>query len=215
MRVSSLGSRANIDTTVIGAHAAYTMGPLIAQVGGSYAWHNVDTTRGTAFGTAASSNDGHTIQGFGELAYAAITGPLAVTPFARFSYTRVELDGVAETGGTGALTVAEDRHHYQFGTVGLRFTGEAPVTSGVTLLPRMAISYTQGFDLRNERIAAFTGTSSAFGIAGTALGRHTLDVDGGADLAFGQRLTLGAYGFGSTSREWSDYGGKVALGFRF
>jgi fibronectin-binding autotransporter adhesin len=215
MQVRTLASRASIDTTTVGAHAGYVLGPIVALIGGSYSWHDIDTTRSTGIAAVAGSSKGHSYQGFGELAYSAITGPLAVTPFARFSYTKVELDGLTETGGTGALSVRDDDHHYQFATAGLRFTGEASITTGVTLLPRMAISYTQGFDLRNRRNASFAGTSTQFGIEGTQLGRHTLDVNGGADLAFGQRLTIGASGFGSTSGQWSDYGGKVALGIRF
>ena len=215
IRVPTLGSRATARTTTVGAHAAYTWGPVIAAIGGSYAWHDIDTTRSTGFGSVAGGNDGHSIQAFGELAWAAITGPLTVSPFARVSYTKVELDGLTETTGTGALKVARDEHHYQFASAGVRVTGEAPVTTGVTLLPRLSIAYTQGFDVRNERLAGFAGTASQFALSGTTLGRHGMDVNGGADLAIGQRLTIGGSGFASTSGQWSDYGGKVALGIRF
>ncbi|MGI4948440.1 MAG: autotransporter outer membrane beta-barrel domain-containing protein, partial [Janthinobacterium lividum] len=218
IRVPTLGGASNVDTTSAGAHVAYLAGPVLVQAGGTYEWHDVDTTRSLAaasLGSVSSANHGRTIQGFGEIAYQEAMGQVSVTPFARFSYVDTRLNGVTETGNAGALTVATDTHHYEFGTVGVRLTGEAPVATGVTFLPRMSLAYTHGWNLQNLRAASFTGTSSAFSVAGTPLGRDTLDVKGGFDLAFGRRVTLGVAGFGSTSRQWSDYGGQGTVSVRF
>ena len=97
----------------------------------------------------------------------------------------------------------------------LRFSGEAPISETVSFLPRFSAAYTHGWDVSGSRTLAFVGTTTPFTVAGTSLGRNTLDINAGFDLAFSHRLTLGVGGFGSTSHQWSDYGAKASVGLKF
>lgn len=120
-----------------------------------------------------------------------------------------------EAGGVGALTVARDRRDVDFASVGLRMTGDVAMTPSVSFLPHGSIACQRGFgDLRGVSIERTGGTGPTFGITGASLGKNTLTLDGGFDLLFGQRFTLGVGAFGSTSKQWADRCAKAPIGLR-
>lgn len=218
-RVRRQGAQAHTDTTLVGGHLGYAMGPVSIVVGGDYAWHDISASRnlgvaGFAGATAADAK-AHTLQGYGEIGYGVTAGDLTVLPFARFSYVHLVSDAFTESGGLGALSVGRDERNYKFGTLGVRVTGAAPIAPGVTFLPRFSGSYTRGWDVGGSRTLAFAGTTPLFTERGAALGRNSYDVNAGFDIGFGRRLTMGVGGFGSTSHQWSEYGAKASVGLKF
>lgn len=160
-RLRRQSSRARAETKLVGGHVGDALGAVSVVIGGGYAWHDIDTSRtpgvaGLAAG-ATSSAKAHTIQGYGEIGCGVEYGGFTAVPFARFSYVHIVSDALTESGGLGALTVARDERDYKFGSAGLRLSGEAPVASGVTFLPRATISYTRGWDIGGGRTLAFAG----------------------------------------------------------
>lgn len=221
-RLQRIGSTSKTDTYVIGGHVGYAIGAISLVAGGDYAKHNITTNRVLGVvgvpvlsGFAGAKTHAHTVQGYGEIGYGVTTGTLTVMPFARFSYVHIVSDALTEGGGLGALSVARDSRNYKFGSLGIRMTGDAPISGNVMFQPRISAAYTRGYDIRGSRTLAFAGTVPTFTVAGTALARDAFDVNAGFDLAFGQGFTIGAGGFGSTSREWSDYGAKASIGLKF
>ena len=80
----------------------------------------------------------------------------------------------------------------------------------------MSVAYQYASGDRNPAaVAQIGGIGPLFSIAGTPVGRSSFNVEGGFDLLFSDRFSIGAGGFASTSKQWSDYGGKVSLGLRF
>ena len=215
-----LGDRARIKTTLAGANAAFMAGPLEAQIGAAYAWHKIDTTRTiTVPGLAATYTarpDGNSLELFGELGYRMAMGNYAFTPFVRNAYTRTRLDTVTEAGGVNGLTIDTDTRKVNLASVGLRFDGDQAFGSNGRILPRMSVAYQYASGDRNPTAAAqIGGIGPVFTVAGTPLGRSGFDVQGGFDLLFADRFSIGAGGFASSSKQWSDYGGKVSVGLRF
>ena len=160
-RLRRQNSRARTEIKLVGGHVGDALGAVSVVIGGDYAWHDIDTSRtpgvaGLAAG-ATSSAKAHTIQGYGEIGYGVEYGGFTAVPVARFSYVHIVSDALTESGGLGALTVARDERDYKFGSAGLRLSGEAPVASGVTFLPRATISYTRGWDIGGGRTLAFAG----------------------------------------------------------
>ena len=211
---------AGTESYYAGASLSYVRGPVSLQAGGDYAWHNIDTRRvlttpGIAATLVASPN-ANTTQLYAELGYRIVDGPVTVTPFVRNAYSWTRIDAFSETGGVAALSVARESRGTDVASVGIRMGGSARVTDNVQLLPLISIAYSRGFgDRDGTSVARIGGTGPAFAITGASLGKDALTIDGGFDLQFGKRFTIGAHGFGSTSKQWSDYGARASIGFRF
>ena len=217
VRLRGRGSSADVKSTYAGVHVGFAGGPLSVQLGGLYAWHDVDTSRAlvvSGFGPLSGRTDATSKQLFGEVAYALTQGEVAVSPFVRNAYTWTRVDAFTETGGSGALAVDRVRRDVGLASAGVRVTGTAPI-GGATFLPRMSIAYERGYgDRDGVATQRFGGTGPAFSVTGAGFGKDGLAVDGGFDIAIGA-FSAGVGGFASTSNRWSDYGGKATLGIRF
>jgi uncharacterized protein with beta-barrel porin domain len=217
--VAARASTADVESKLVSLYAGWTGGRLTAQLGGSYTWHDVDTTRSiTSAGLAGatrSSFDGKSTQGFGELSYSLLDGPFTVAPFIGYAHVRTKTDALAEAGTPAALAVAATKRDLDFATLGLRFGGSAPLSATLSFNPKFAVSYQRAWgDLGAPTVATFGGTGTAFGVTGARLGKDSYNVDGGFELVTGA-FRIGAGGYASTSSEWSDFGAKATLGFSF
>lgn len=209
-----LGDSARIKTTLAGANAAFVAGPFEIEVGGSYAWHNIDTTRTITVPGLASTLSGHpdgtSLELFGEFGYKLAMGNYAFTPFVRNAHNRTKLDTVTETGGAYALTVDTETRTVNLASVGLRFDGDQAFGTSGRILPRISVAYHRSFGDRSANaVARIGGIGPSYAIAGAPLGKS------GFDLLFADRFSIGAGGFAWTSKQWSDFGGKVSVGLRF
>lgn len=214
------GSNASVKTRLAGLSLAWNpAGRLSAQVGGIWAWHDLDTVRtltasGIA-GTAIASADAESKQVFGELGYDLIEGPLDLGMFARVAHDWTEIDAVTETGGIAALTVEDTRRETSSAALGLRFSGSTPIAAGLSLEPRASLAYVHSWgDLAGSRTVRF-GTGPGFAIGGAGLGGDALDVDLGVELATDKGLRFGIGGFANASDAWGDYGAKASVSLRF
>ncbi|TGX54902.1 hypothetical protein E5A73_05510 [Sphingomonas gei] len=218
--VGDRASNAEVKTRLAGASLAWQPeGAFGVQLGGNYAWHDIDTRRvlGTVgiAGTIVGETDAHSAQVFGEVGYDVIEGALDLGLFARVAHDWTDVDAFAETGGAAALTVDSDSRQTSSASAGFRFGGSAPVSAGLSLAPRVSLAYQHAWgDLSGSRNVRFA-TGSGFGVSGASLGKDALDVDLGLDLVTDAGLRFGIGGFANASREWSDYGGKASISLRF
>ena len=115
-----------------------------------------------------------------------------------------------------ALTIDTETRKVNLASLGLRFDGDQAFGSNGRILPRMSVAYQYASGDRNPTAAAqIGGIGPIYTITGAPMARSGFDVEGGFDLLFANRFSIGAGGFASTSKQWSDYGGKVSVGLRF
>jgi fibronectin-binding autotransporter adhesin len=214
------GNHADADTKLVGAYGSWSTGKIVAKIGGDYSWHNIDTTRNIAIGsingTNTASYDATSQQVYGELSYKLIDGPVYAAPFIGGAYVRLHSDALTEAGTATALSVASRTREVEYLTGGWHVGGSAALSPTATLLPHLTASYQYGVgDLRGGSIARFGATGQAFGISGARLAQSTFGLDGGVDVQFGNSFKLGAGGFMSTSKDWSDFGATVSASFAF
>jgi autotransporter-associated beta strand protein len=221
VRVSARLSSATVKTKLAGANLSWTpASALSVQVGGTYAWHDIDTVRGIDVsgiaGTYRSNSKAHSSQLFGEASYTLIDGPLRLAPFVRYARDMTGADALVETGGAAALAVGRDDRDLDSISAGFRFGGVAPVTPGLSVEPRIAVAYAHSWgDLAGTRSAVLGTSGAASAINGVQLGADTLDVDIGIDLVTQGGLRFGIGGFGSVSKAWGDHGAKASVSLRF
>ena len=220
--VDARASSAKVKTGFAGASLAWTpIGRIAAQVGATYAWHTIDTLRvigidGIAGSFAGNDEKARTAQAYGEISYAAIQGPLRLTPFVRYAHDWTRANALQESGGLEALEVGRDTLDTDSASIGLRFSGTAPVSQGLSFEPRFSIAYRHNWgDLAGNRVVRLDGTGPTFDVAGASLGANALDVDMGASLVTRSGLRFGLGGFANTSRRWGDYGGKASISLNF
>lgn len=211
---------ATVSTKLAGARAAWHGGGVTVQVGGSYAWHDIDTRRSVSVagleGTPRATGKARTAQLFAEAGYTLTVGAVGVTPFVRNALVHTDTHAYAESGGAAALRLARDRRDVDLAAVGLRLGGTQAVNHAVSIAPKMSIAYQRGFgDLAGKKTAQFVGVGPAFSIEGVAAAKNALLLDGSVDVQVGDRFRIGAGGFASTSDRWADYGAKVTASIRF
>ncbi|MDV3459201.1 autotransporter-associated beta strand repeat-containing protein [Sphingomonas sp. HF-S4] len=220
LTLGARGSNASVKTKLAGASLAWNaQGSFTAQVGGTWAWHDIDTARAISVsgiaGTSVASSKAESKQAFGELGYDLVDGPLDLGMFVRYAHDWTDVDAVAETGGVAALRVGDTHRETNSASVGLRMGGSAPVSTGLSIAPRASLAYIHSWgDLGGTRSVAF-GTGPGFAIGGSALGSDALDVDLGIDLVTESGLRFGIGGFANASDQWGDYGAKASVSLRF
>ncbi|WP_164549776.1 autotransporter domain-containing protein [Altericroceibacterium xinjiangense] len=218
--VRQRASRAEVDTTIAGARIGYSAGPVSAQVGGAYAWHDVNANRSVVFPTFSETTeagyDASTTQFFGELGYRVAYGLMMLEPFARLEHVRVRTDGFEETGGgVASLTLDEDVRKVQFGSLGLRAAAGGAISPGVTLEPHVSAAWRHGWgDLAGRSRATLSGGTTGFDILGSRIAKDALDLDMGLTLRSGS-FRIGAAYRGLISDRWNSDGAQVTVGFTF
>ena len=219
--LASRTSSARVSTTYLGGTIGWHGGRAAIQVGGSYAWHDLNVTRALGVtglaASVASISKARSVQLFGEASYNLVEGSFVLTPFLRNDFTSTRSDAVTETGGLGALTVARSTRDADFTSVGVKFGGTTAASVTVSIQPFGSVAYRHGWgDLGGDtRSVSFGGGAASFNVAGARLGRDSLDAEGGVNVGFGKRLVIGASGFGSASRELGDYGARVSASLKF
>jgi outer membrane autotransporter protein len=216
----SLGSHADVKTELMGLFASWHNGRLTAQLGGTYAWHDVDTQRSIAFPGFAGAVDGktnaHSEQVFGEASYSLNDGPIAIAPVVGFAHVSTHTDGFAETGTVGALRFSTNERNVTFASFGIRASGDTAISDAARFLPRVSARYVHGWgDLAGDARAMFAEGGSSFDIVGAAVGEDTGVLDAGFDVVINDRFSIGASGRTTFSQDWSSQSARVSVGLRF
>ncbi|WP_374618674.1 autotransporter domain-containing protein, partial [Pandoraea sp.] len=204
----------------IGAYVNRRFGRLGATLGGAYAWQQISSQRGISIGpivqTARGSYDASVWQIFGEAAWRLDAGPASIEPFANLAYARMRSGAFDETGSVAALHADEQSQGITFSTAGLR--GEMAFGTGSAAAGRVRLSagwrHAYGADTPDMRLA-FSGTSTAFTVAGVPIARDAAVLSAGIDAFIGAALTLGVSYTGQFSSKLSDNAVYGNLNWRF
>jgi outer membrane autotransporter protein len=216
--VSDRMSSGTVDSYTLGAYAGGNWDAFSLKGGAAYSWNHLDTSRTVAFtgfsDSLSASYSARTLQAWGEAAYGFETDTARFEPFAKLAYVNLSTDGVTETGGAAALTVASNTVDATFTTLGLRADTDVSL-SGMDATLRGVVGWRHAFGGTPTSQMRFASGGNAFTIAGVPLAQDTLVLDAGFDVNLTDSATLGlAYGglFGSGV---ADHSANLSLNVRF
>lgn len=210
-RFDGRGDRAEIDSKYLAAHATYgAAGGLRGTLGVSYAWHDIDTSRGISGAplgqTLTSKRDADTFQIFGEIGYDIVTGNTGVTPFARLAHVKTGSDAFAETGGNAALAVGKADQKATFLSLGVRAQFNAGQPG---FQPYVSAAWNRAFADRGAPIVSrFVAGGPAFDIVGIAIPKNSAELEAGFEFTSGA-FRLGAAYTGTLASDRSAHGARL------
>ncbi|HWV61458.1 MAG TPA: autotransporter domain-containing protein [Sphingopyxis sp.] len=216
-RFDGRNDRAEVDSKYLAAHASYGSGEgLRGTVGVSYAWHDIDTSRGISGAplaqTLTSKRDADTMQIFGEIGYDIVTGNMAVTPFARLAHVDTGSDAFAETGGNAALAVGKADQKTTFLSLGARAQFNAGQPG---FQPYVSAAWNRAMGDRGAPIVSrFVAGGPAFDIVGIAIPKNSAEVEAGFEFTTGA-FRLGAAYTGTLASDRSAHGARVTARIAF
>ncbi|HET6526509.1 autotransporter domain-containing protein [Sphingopyxis sp.] len=216
-RFDGRNDRAEVDSKYLAAHATYGSGEgLRGTVGVSYAWHDIDTSRGISGAplaqTLTSKRDADTLQIFGEIGYDITAGNTAITPFARLAHVDTGSDAFTETGGNAALTVGKADQKTTFLSLGARAQFNAGQPG---FQPYLSAAWNRAFNDRGAPIVSrFVAGGPAFDIIGIAIPKNSAEVEAGFEFTTGA-FRLGAAYTGTLASDRSAHGARVTARIAF
>ncbi|WP_168707805.1 autotransporter domain-containing protein [Sphingopyxis sp. PAMC25046] len=216
-RFDGRNDRAEVDSKYLAAHATYGSGEgLRGTVGVSYAWHDIDTSRGISGAplaqTLTSKRDADTLQIFGEIGYDITAGNTAITPFARLAHVDTGSDAFTETGGNAALTVGKADQKTTFLSLGARAQFNAGQPG---FQPYVSAAWNRAFNDRGAPIVSrFVAGGPAFDILGIAIPKNSAEVEAGFEFTTGA-FRLGAAYTGTLASDRSAHGARVTARIAF
>ncbi|KZL06558.1 Extracellular serine protease precursor [Pseudovibrio sp. Ad26] len=218
IEVNGRTSSATADTLHLGAYGGTEFGPLGVRAGGSYAWHDIDTTRSVAFTGFAESLSGsytaRTAQIFGEVGYRFDYAATSLEPFANISYIQLSSDGYSETGGSAALKAGRQTMDSTFTSIGLRADARANLGQFTAKLSAQAAWQHAFGDVTPVVNHAFAGGED-FSVAGIPIARDALLLNLGASVDLGRNTTLGLAYDGRFGSGFTDQGLKANIALKF
>ncbi|KZK95101.1 Extracellular serine protease precursor [Pseudovibrio sp. Ad46] len=216
--VNGRTSSATADTLHLGAYGGTEFGPLGVRAGGSYAWHDIDTTRSVAFtGFAENLSGSYTVriaQIFGEAGYRFDYAATSLEPFANISYIQLSGDGYSETGGSAALKAGRQTMDSTFTSIGLRAETRANLGQFTAKLSAQAAWQHAFGDITPVVNHAFAGGDD-FSVAGIPIARDALLLNLGASVDLGRNTTLGLAYDGRFGSGFTDQGLKANIALKF
>ncbi|AEV35715.1 protein containing Outer membrane autotransporter barrel domain [Pseudovibrio sp. FO-BEG1] len=218
LEVNGRRSSVTVDTVYLGAYGGAQFDALGLRVGGSYAWHDIDTARSVAFNglseNLTASYDARTAQFFGEVGYRFDHNTSSLEPFANVSYVSLSSDGYSETGGSAALTAGHGTIDSTFTTIGLRVGTLADLGEFSAKLSAQ-VAWQHAFGGKEPFAShAFNGGSN-FSVAGAPVARDALVLDVGAAVDLGEDAAIGLSYNGRFGSGLTDQGLRANLTLRF
>ncbi len=217
---NALQSRSSVKSYYAGGTVGYRVGSLRVQAGGTYSWHTLNTNRAVAFAGFSdalhSRQHGSSAQGFGELGYALFDGKaVRLEPFIGYTHQHVSVDPTTEMGGTAALAVARVKRDIDQARIGFHFTGSTPVPGTRALFePRLSLAYQRSWGDRTGAATVALAGAAPFEVAGAALPKDAMQIDGGFGFVTGN-IRLGASYLGTVGDSQFNHGGRVTFGIQF
>ena len=212
------GSKADINSSTLGAQLAFRSNRIRLSAGFAVAWHDIDTDRTIEFpgfsDATSASQDGRTHTIYAEAAYQGGLPGLALEPFVGLSRQRVKIDGTLESGGDAALAVGRTRLNSTMSEVGIRFGGSAStVQNGFQPVGTVAWQHLFG-DRTGEMTAAFDVGGDPFTIGGARRGRNALRINAGLGYRINS-LDVGLSYDGRVAGVDTDHGIRLTAAVKF
>ncbi|WP_338243391.1 autotransporter domain-containing protein [Aurantiacibacter hainanensis] len=194
--IDGRSDEAMADSTFVVAHAAFgNRAGFNGGAGVAYAWHDIDTSRSVGVPapaqTLASQRDANTVQAFGEVGYGFVFGDALVTAMAELAHVSTDADGVAEAGGSAALTAADMEMDTTYLSLGAKI---GLADEGATFRPFASAAWNRAFGDRTAvQSARFTSGGPAFSIAGVTIPRDSAELEAGFEFDLGGAVLGAAY----------------------
>jgi len=188
-------SSADVDTVYLAGYAGGNFGPIALRSGGSWGWHDIDTSRFVVFPGFSEKEEasyrGDTGQVFGEAAYPMLMGSAAVEPFAGLAFVRVNTNSFHERGGVASLRGAGEDEDVGYSTLGLRAATTWHL-SDLVVTPHVSAAWQHAFgDLTSDAALVLSSMGTGFVVAGVPLAQNSALIDAGFDLNLRPAVTLG------------------------
>jgi autotransporter-associated beta strand protein len=210
---TTLRTTSKTDSFSLGTYAARSFGEMDVNLGLIATWGDVQSTRTLAVGalnqTLQASYSTRMLTGFGEVARRFEGAVWSATPFARLTQQWLQNDGVAETGGTAALTREAETTNQTLLSLGT----EVERALGIgTLSANFAL--TQSFGAGAQATYRL-GNSTPFTIEGDAARDTSVDLGLGYDITLSNAATLSLTAGTTRQGETNTRRVGVNLGMRF
>lgn len=220
LRAPARSSSARLTGGHVGGYGSVDLMPVTLRSGFLVGWNTAKTTRSVAFtgvsDTNTSTQNGDTLQFFGEASYFIPVSDYSISPFFGVSWAQAHLDGFSEAGGITALSGNQASPNQTMFSFGADITGKLPFSGAVMLVPSVRLAWQQS--LNNSpvgRNVTLIGTGKSFTVLGAPLDRDSLLVDAalGFDLGHSANIRFGYSGSYSTIAVSHSINGTLSWSF--
>jgi outer membrane autotransporter protein len=170
----------------------------VLRLGGGFTWHDVESTRGVAFGGLSDTNsadyDAWTAQAFADLSQPFTIGKGgSLSPFGTLSYLHQSTNAFIESGGPSALHVDGSATDLATTTLGLR--GRQRLSFPHRDIKQAALTGSAGWrhligDDTPTSAVSFASGGNGFAVDGTSMARNTFVYDAGLTLQLDANASL-------------------------
>lgn len=215
------GATGRADRYSLSAYGGRSWGKLSLRTGVTYAYSDIDTTRGISFPYFSdylkASYEAHSVSGFGEAAYWFGNKDTKAEPFANLAYGYVNVPGFSEKGGAAALTAKDSTDTLGTTTLGVRLRQTLSFLEMAK--NKAAIRALAGWmhaigDVNPETSLRFAG-SSAFKAQSAPLARDAAVLGAGVDYLIGDQTTLGVAYTGQVGKHADTQAVRGNVSYRF
>lgn len=215
---SARASSAQSDDYTLGLYSRHDFQSLLAKLGVTYTWHDVEMNRQAILPTftesLSSEANGHTAQVFGQLDYAPGLTPLNLVPFVGATYVTSNTGRWQESGAAG---LTGKNHVDTFYThLGLQQAMPLRQSPGQQISERVMLAWRHAYSgVYPLSAVAFSG-ANPFAVQGAPIAEDALVIDAGLDADLPQRgLNLRLAYIGQVAEHVQDHGltGKVSWQF--
>jgi outer membrane autotransporter protein len=207
-----------VDTYNLGGYVVAARGAVSFQLGGAYAWNDVQAARRVAFTgldqTLSSDYSMRTFQAFGEVALKRQLGGMMLQPFAGLAHVSLSDGQMNETGGGAALHGGNGDEHVTYGSLGLR-TQAAIDVGDLGLRFTGAAALRHAFGGRTPTIDLAFATGPLFTAAGVPIDKDSIALDLGLEADLSKAASFGFSYSGSYGDRATDHGARASLNWRF
>ena len=207
---------ANDQAEAVSLYAGGPAGPFAMRLGGTYAWHNIETNRSEVFAGFSDHSrarlDAGTGEVFGEVGYSTNLGGATLEPFVGVSYDEVRNQRAAESGGPAALAVEGVSRQVISSRLGLR--AAVDLHPGVDLHGSVAWRHASD-DANGTARVAFEDTGQGFTVSGQPIAEDAVEINAGLSASIGARGRIDASYSGQIAAHWTDNAVKLLVAWDF
>lgn len=212
-----IGGSSRVETVGGTVYAGYrNHGGLVANIGASASGARTNGSRTIALTgfnqTLSGRTTGTTYQGFGELGWdLAASADTRIEPFARLSYVKADMNGLAETGGIAALVAAKQSYDLTIINLGMRFGANV---GKVALNGSASMQGTTG-DRDAMTVIGIPAVGQNGNIRSVLIDRTALLLQGGVGVNLSDKIRFNVDYNGLIGKRNDDHGARATLNFAF
>ena len=214
LKVPDRASHATSDDAYLGAYAGFGSGNLALNLGASYKFDSLATSRGVGFTGFTDSLDSHynlnVGQVFGEVGYKIPLGPAFLEPIASAAWVSVDSNRNSENGGLSQLTINAETSHVVFTNLGGRFGADVG-----KLKLFGAASWRHASGDRDVRVTMAFDGGDDFSVAAAPIAKDVAALELGGQVAIAKNASFAVSYSGESGNGLSDNGVKAALRWAF